>query len=170
MSNYAEEEQMNENFILPWDLVNIIKTCETYYQLRELFSSLNHKIKLIGSRCQRASAHDYVDFFCIHKADTSKIYLTRFDVCRYCGRTNMNHMMKITLSFGDLWYHSINEQDEPPRMTGYGKSVLKRAINADEYETIITAAMDSDMRYHNCFRYSTWSNYHNMKKLMKPPY
>lgn len=123
-------------------------------------------------KCQRTAFHCYVDFFFIHDANDEAINMTRLVICRDCLSTNLRHDLYIHLTFGDKWYHSIYEQDEPFQMTEYAKQVLQRSINHDRFEPFIQKALSFDMRFDNCnFRNSeSWIDKHAMKPMLLNPF
>ena len=170
-NNTNEETDIMET--IPSDVLSQIKAVNTKAELMTLFKEMKGRLSHETKKCMPASFHTHLDYFVILAANTTYIDLIRFTVCDKCAYANLKHVVSIRLTFGDQWYHSINEQDEPLCMTKYAKSVLSRAINKEKYKNIIEKALVSDMRYDNCNRpnvYHSWTHSANMNKLIKSPY
>ena len=156
------------NFLIPENIRLELCQLHSSEELHDYFKSKKSQIV----KRPRCSCHYFVDYFLIHSVSDEGIDLTRFVVCYDCLRTNLKHNLHIQLTFGNKWAISINEQDEALILTDYGKQVLNRAINKEQYEMEITKAINSDLRIENCYprnEYS-WAYKHGLYPMMLDPW
>ena len=132
-------------------VVKEIKERTSTEDLKEYFKSLNC-ILLDTTKPQcRSNNHSYIDYFLIEEIGSSYIDFIRFVVCENCGYTHLPYIKHVHLTFSDNWYHSIHHQEEPHRLTTYGKSVMARAFNREKYEEAVKKALEETTYFDNCY-------------------